>query len=86
MVERDDVDGDITSEWAEEFFARRDPRDLIEVVIETGAGDREIEALSGLFDDLGVPALVTAGYRRSWLCSPRQWRPRPDQTLGMRCG
>jgi hypothetical protein len=48
-------------EWAREHFSERDPRDLAEVVIEAEASEDEVRAVERLFDEAGVPAIVSAG-------------------------
>lgn len=50
-------------EWARAHFSGRDPRDLAEVVIEVGASDDDVRAVERLFDEAGVPAIVSASLR-----------------------
>src|SRR5687768_7683683 len=41
-------------EWAHDHFDARDPRDLVEVYLDAGAGDEEIAAVSRAYDDAGL--------------------------------
>lgn len=65
LVERDDADSEQVVEWARQFFEKRDPRHLITVLIEADADPEDVRALRALFDEMGVPAIVEAGYSRA---------------------
>jgi hypothetical protein len=47
-------------EWAGTHFSERDPRELPEVVIESEASEDDVRAVERLFDEAGVPAIVSA--------------------------
>jgi hypothetical protein len=58
--------------WAVDRFETRDERIVAEVMLEEEAREGEVEAIEALFDDAGVPSVVTARIgRRS--AGPLPW-------------
>jgi hypothetical protein len=55
---------DAVADWACKRFEGRDPRELLEVTLDAGADEEEVAAVTRVFDEAGVPAIVTANYHR----------------------
>jgi hypothetical protein len=57
-------DADTVGERLTEHFSGRDPRSLFSVTIEQEASREELQTVQRVFDNAGVPAIVSANYGR----------------------
>ena len=65
---------DAVAEWAHDRFDGRDPRDLLEVHLDVEADEQEIAAVSCVYEEAGVPAIVSASiHRRSAVSEHLPW-------------
>jgi hypothetical protein len=68
--------------WAVDRFETRDERIVAEVMLEEEAGRDEVEAVEALFDEAGVPSVVTARIgRRS--AGPLPWTLLIEAPIGV---